>query len=117
MYSEQQIIWSCVLPADLDILVFGIQDDPDLVISGDIYVCTESVTIDGPIDGHYPELVVQALHAGAVAIIAEEDSLLEGVPESVPVLYVPDTQEFSQRLAAIFYGRQPLLGGKELKKA
>jgi UDP-N-acetylmuramyl tripeptide synthase len=89
--------------ADMDILVFGIQDDSDLVVTGDVYVCMESVGVEGPVDGHHPDLVTQAIDNGAVAVIAEEGNLLGGVPETVPVLYVPDAQEFSQRLADVFY--------------
>jgi hypothetical protein len=102
-------------PPDSDVMVFGVTDDPDDVIPGDIFCCLSRVNhLEGVWDGH--DHVAQAVEMGAAAILAQEgaDMDLDDVPDHVPVVWVPSVQEMAQRLAAVLHGeagRPPGLGG------
>ncbi len=79
-----------------DVAVFGIEDEADAVVEGDLYVCIQTVDRDGHDD------VEAAVANGAVAVVAERE--VEGVPEGVPLIITDDTEDLAARLAVAFYG-------------
>lgn len=86
-----------------DITVTGLEMDSRKVKPGHVFVCIKGFTVDGH------DYIEQAIHNGAVAIIA-----MKPADVSVPVIVVSDTSRALAMLAAKFYDypttKIPLIG-------
>ncbi|WP_080846541.1 UDP-N-acetylmuramoyl-L-alanyl-D-glutamate--2,6-diaminopimelate ligase [Cytobacillus gottheilii] len=73
--------------------ISSIENDHRKVTQGSLFVCIKGFTVDGH------DLAAEAVKAGAVAVIAERELLLE-----VPVITVKNTKRAMSVLADAFYG-------------
>ena len=89
--------------------MYGLQRNPDKIIEGDMFIC------DSSDPSKAQEMVSRALENNANALLLPMSlkSKLE-FPTSIPTLFVPDVEEFAQRLSVAFYdapGRDMMVVG------
>ncbi|TAJ09625.1 MAG: UDP-N-acetylmuramoyl-L-alanyl-D-glutamate--2,6-diaminopimelate ligase [Nitrospirae bacterium] len=85
-------------PGGLGVEVTGLTDDSRCVKPGHVFVAVKG----GKADGH--RHLVQAVQAGAAALVVQEPPAGGSVPPAVPVIQVPDSRRAVGLLAGRFHG-------------
>jgi len=89
-----------------DVVVYGIQADPTLVLEGDLFCCIPSD--DCPDSEEALQSVYDAIQSGAAALLLPSElqafpDLLQIIPEEIAVVWVPAVEEVAARLAVSFF--------------
>lgn len=83
-----------LIKGDLDINIMSIKNDSRKVISGDLFIAQKGFTVDGH------KYIDKAIENGAVAVVIEEDMIIE---DDICVIKVADSTDALAKFSGIFH--------------